>query len=230
MPNDSIVTITTNISIYVQIAVGLIDLFALSFINLPEQHMILKDILVLETIVQVIETGWYIFVIRRLPQEDMAKNRYYDWLFSTPLMLINMFCYLLYEDQLEFDPSGTPLRLSSIFKTHYESIIRIILSNLAMLSIGYLYEMGQLSKQVAFWYGLIFLVNTFSIIYTGTGAKSTKGRIVFSIMFLLWSIYGFAFLLPTVTKNSIFNIVDLFSKNFFELYIAILAYQKRIIN
>ena len=141
-----------------------------------------------------------------------------------------MFCYLLYEDQLEFDPSGTPLRLSSIFKTYYESIIRIILSNLAMLSIGYLYEMGQISKPIAFSYGLVFLVNTFSIIYTDTGVKSTKGRILLSIMFLLWSIYGVAFLLPTVTKNSIFNIIDLFSKNFFELYIAILAYQKRIIN
>ena len=42
MPNDLIVTITTNISIYVKIVVGLIDLLTLTFINLPEQHMILK--------------------------------------------------------------------------------------------------------------------------------------------------------------------------------------------
>ena len=85
----------------------------------------------------------------------MAKNRYYDWLFSTPLMLINLFCYLLYEDQLEFDPNETTpqLRLTTILQTHTESIVRIILSNLAMLSIGYLYELGQLSKQVAFSYG-----------------------------------------------------------------------------
>jgi len=97
-----------------------------------------------------------------------------------------------------------------------------------MLSIGYLYEIGKISKQIAFWYGLIFLVNTFSIIYTNTGVKSSKGQLVFIIMFLLWSVYGVAFLLPTVTKNSIFNIIDLFSKNFFELYISVLAYQKRI--
>jgi hypothetical protein len=226
MSNEPIVTITTQISIYVQIAVGLIDLFALT-VNVPEKHMILKDILVLETIVQAIETSWYVFVIQYLPQEDMAINRYYDWLFSTPLMLVSLFCYLLYEEQMEVNPDDTPLRLSSIISNHSESIIRIILSNLAMLSIGYLYETGQISKQIAFWYGFIFLVNTFSIIYTNTGT-STKGRTIFFIMFLLWSIYGIAFLLPTATKNTIFNINDLFSKNFFELYIAILAYQNRI--
>jgi hypothetical protein len=226
--NDSIVTVTTSISIYVQVAVGLIDVLALTTVNVPDQHLILKDILVLETIVQAIETCWYIFVIRRLPQDEMAKNRYYDWLFSTPLMLISMFCYLLYEDQIQFRPNDPPLRLSFIVNEYSESIIRIVLSNLAMLSIGYLYETGQLSKQVAFWYGFIFLVNTFSIIYTNTKVKSSKGITVFLIMFLLWSVYGVAFLLPTATKNSIFNIIDLFSKNFFELYIALLAYQKRI--
>jgi len=226
--NDPIVTVTTNISIYVQAAVGLIDLVALT-VKVPEKHMILKDILALETIVQVIETSWYLFVIRRLPQEEMAKNRYYDWLFSTPLMLVSMFCYLLYEEQMEFRPNATPLRLSSVVKTHTESITRIILSNLAMLSVGYLYETGQLSKQVAFAYGFVFLVNTFSIMYSQAGSKSAKGKILFSIMFLLWSIYGVAFLLPTAVKNTIFNINDLFSKNFFELYIAILAYQRRIV-
>lgn len=225
--NDPIVDITTKISIYVQAAVGIIDIVALT-VNVPEQHLLLKDILALETIVQVIETGWYVFVIQYLPQEEMAKNRYYDWLLSTPLMLVSLFCYLLYENQLENNPDGTPLRLSEIVKQYSESITRIVLSNLAMLSIGYLYETGQMSKPVAFWYGLIFLVNTFSIIYSDTGTKSTKSNIIFIIMFLLWSIYGMAFLLPTAKKNAIFNIIDLFSKNFFELYIAILAFQKRI--
>ncbi len=225
--NDPIVDITTKISIYVQAIVGIVDIVALT-VNVPDQHLLLKDILALETIVQVIETGWYIFVIQYLPQEEMAKNRYYDWLFSTPLMLVSMFCYLLYENQLENDPEGTPLRLSEIVNQYSESITRIILSNLAMLSIGYLYETGQMSKQVAFAYGLIFLVNTFSIIYSDTGTKSAKSNIIFFTMFLLWSIYGMAFLLPTAKKNAIFNIIDLFSKNFFELYIAILAFQKRI--
>jgi hypothetical protein len=224
--NDPIVNSSTKISIYVQAIVGLLDIFALT-VNVAEKDMILKDILALETIVQVIETGWYVFVIQWLPQEEMAKSRYYDWLFSTPLMLVSLFCYLLYEYQLENDPEGTTLRLFDIVKQHSESFTRIILSNLAMLSIGYLYETGQINKQIAFWYGLIFLINTFSIIYSNTG-KSTRGNIVFVVTFLLWSVYGVAFLLPTAQKNTIFNIVDLFSKNFFAIFVAILTFQKRI--
>ena len=224
--NDSIVDVTTQISIYVQLAVGLIDIFGLT-ISVPDKHMVLKDILVLETIVQVVEFCWYFFVIQHLPQEEMAKNRYYDWIISTPLMLVSMFSYLLYEEQLEKNPDDPPIRLSTIIKNHGDSITQIILSNLAMLSIGYLYEIGQISQTLAFAYGFVFLLNTFSIIYIKAGSKSNKGRIVFLIMFLLWSIYGVAFILPTSTKNSIFNITDLFSKNFFEVYITILAYNKK---
>jgi hypothetical protein len=225
--NDKIVDVTTQISIYVQLAVALVDIFFLT-VTVQEKHAVLKDILILETIVQVIEFSWYFFVIRKLPQEDMAKNRYYDWIFSTPLMLISLFSYSLYEEQMEKNPDGTPIRLSSIMKTHYDSIIQIILSNFAMLSIGYLYEIGKLTKEVAFAYGFAFLLNTFSIIYIKAGNKSNKGRIIFFITLLCWSIYGVAFILPTGIKNAILNINDLFSKNFFELYIAILVYTKRV--
>ena len=224
--NDSVVDVTTQVSIYTQLAVGVIDLFGLT-ISVQDKHMILKDILVLETIVQVVEFCWYFFVIQHLPQEEMAKNRYYDWVISTPLMLVSMFSYLLYEEQLEKAPNDPPIRLSTIMKNHGGTITQIILSNLAMLAVGYLYETGKMSKKNAFVYGFVLLLNTFSIIYVAAGSKSSKGKFVFLIMFLLWSIYGIAFILPTSTKNSIFNITDLFSKNFFEVYITILAYNKR---
>lgn len=224
--NDSIVDVTTQISIYTQLSVAVVDIIALS-VSVQEKHIILKDILILETIVQLIEFCWYVFVIQHLPQEEMAKNRYYDWIITTPLMLVTIFSYLLYEEQLEKNPNDPPIRISSIIKNHADSITQIILSNLAMLSVGYLYEMGKISKEIAFAYGFVFLVNTFSIIYIKAGSKSNKGKIIFIIMFLLWCIYGVAFILPTSIKNSIFNITDLFSKNFFELYIAVLAFQKR---
>ena len=123
--NDAIVNITTNISIYVQLGVALIDVAALTAVNVPEKHMILKDILALETVVQVIETCWYVFVIRRLPQDKMAKSRYYDWSLSTPIMLVNMFCYLLYEDQMEFLPNDTPIRVSSIVNSTQNPLLEL---------------------------------------------------------------------------------------------------------
>jgi len=226
--NEPIVDITTKISIYTQLIVGLIGIQGLT-LSLPEKHLILKDILILETIVQIIEFCWYYFVIQNLPQEEMAKNRYYDWVITTPIMLITIFSYLLYEEHLEKNPNDPPIRLSYILKNHSETITEIILSNFAMLSVGYLYEIGQISKKVAFVYGFIFFLNLFNIIYTKAGIKSRKGKIMFIIMFFLWSIYGIAFILPTGIKNSIFNITDLFSKNFFQVYIYVLAYNIRSI-
>jgi bacteriorhodopsin len=225
--NDPIVNITTKISIYAQLIIGLISTTGIR-LSLPDKDLILKDILILELIVQIIEFCWYYFIIQKLPQEEMAKSRYYDWVITTPIMLITIFSYLLYEEQLEKNPNGKPIRLSHILKTHKEAITQIILSNFAMLSIGYLYEIGQVSSKVAFVYGFIFLMNTFNIIYKIAGKKSKKGKIIFSIMFLLWSIYGVAFILPTAIKNSIFNITDLFSKNFFQVYITYMAYKKKI--
>jgi hypothetical protein len=225
--NDPIVDITTKISIYTQFIVGLGGIYGLN-LSLPEKHLILKDILILETIVQIIEFCWYYFIIQKLPQEEMAKSRYYDWFITTPLMLVTIFSYLLYEEQLENHPNDPPIRLSAIFKNHAETIKQIILSNFAMLLIGYMYEIGQVSKKVAFVYGFVFLLNTFNIIYKNVGIKSSKGKKTISIMFLLWSIYGVAFILPTGIKNSIFNITDLFSKNFFQVYITILAHTKKI--
>jgi hypothetical protein len=224
--NDAIVDTTTQISIYVQLIVLVSNIFGLT-IELPEVHMLLQDILILETIVQSIEFAWYYFVIQHLPQEDMAKNRYYDWVITTPLMLISMFSYLLYEEHLEKNPNDPPIRLENVFKNHGETIAQLIISNFAMLSIGYIYEFGHISKQVAFAYGALFLLNTFSIMFIKAGNKSRTGRIFILIMFLLWSIYGIAFIFPTVVKNSVFNITDLFSKNFFEVYVTALAYSKR---
>jgi hypothetical protein len=225
--NDPIVNITTKISIYTQFVAGIFSIYGLR-ISLPEKDLILKDILILETIVQIIEFCWYYFIIQKISQEEMAKNRYYDWFITTPIMLVTIFSYLLYEEQMETNPGDPPIRLLAILKTHSETINQIIVSNFAMLYIGYLYEIGKVSKKEAVIYGFVFLLNTFNIIYKKSGIKSTKGKYMLSIMFLLWSIYGIAFILPTGIKNSIFNITDLFSKNFFQVYIIIIAYSKKI--
>ena len=225
--NEPIVDITTKISIYVQFLVGIYGIYGLNLV-LPEKDMILKDILILETVVQFIEFCWYYFILQKLPQKEMAKNRYYDWIITTPLMLITIYSYLLYEDQLENNKNEKPLRLLTILRDHKDSIYIILLSNFAMLLVGYMYEIGKISKKTAFIFGFIFLLNIFNIIYIKAGCKSKKGKKMFYIIFILWSIYGIAFVFPTGIKNSIFNIIDLFSKNIFQIYIINIALNKRI--
>ena len=60
--------------------------------------------------------------------------------------------------------------------------------------------------------------------------KNQKEEKIF-IFFLLiiWSLYGFAFLLNANEKNIIYNILDIFSKNFFGLYLYYTANSVRII-
>ena len=227
MKNEPIVDLTTKFSIYAQFIVGMYGIDGLRS-SLAEKDMILHDILVLESIVQVIELGWYYFILQNLPQEEMAKNRYYDWVITTPIMLITIFSYLLYEDQLENKPNDPPLRLTTILRDHKHSINKIIISNYMMLSLGYLYETGKVSKEFAFIYGFVFLIIVFDIIYKEAGCKTAKGKKIVLWMFLLWSVYGIAFMFPTGMKNSIFNITDLFSKNFFQVYITNLIHNKKL--
>ena len=73
MKNDPIVDITTKISINTQFLVGIASIYGIT-IQLPEKDLILRDILILETIVQIIEFCWYYFIIQKLPQEEMAKK------------------------------------------------------------------------------------------------------------------------------------------------------------
>ncbi len=226
--NEPIVDMTTRFSINVQFIVGLYSFYGLRLV-LDDKDMILKDILILETIVQIIEFCWYYFILQKLPQEEMAKNRYYDWIITTPIMLITIYSYLLYEDQLQNNPNGKPLRLLAILDEHKDSINRILLSNYAMLSVGYMYETGKLSKKTAFVFGFIFLLDVFNVIYKKAGCKSRKGKRIFFLIFFLWSIYGVAFIFPTGIKNSIFNITDLFSKNFFQVYITNIAHNKQLL-
>ena len=47
-------------------------------------------------------------------------------------------------------------------------------------------------------------------------------------MACIWSLYGVAAMLPSNYKNFSYNILDIFSKNFYGLYIAYRIYENRI--
>jgi len=69
---------TTNLSIYIQ----MISLFATSvgiLYKLPNEHLIITDLLVLETIVQFIELVFYLTFLENMSKTviGMAKTRYW---------------------------------------------------------------------------------------------------------------------------------------------------------
>jgi hypothetical protein len=216
----SSVKFSTNLSIIIQILTGLIGLHGL-FIRLPEKHKILQNILTLELIVQFVELFFYIFflqsmVITALPH--MAATRYMDWIITTPTMLLTTIIFFKYEEHLE-NNNKEKIDFWEFIKIHRNNIISIFVCNSLMLYFGYLGEIGAMDQKLSLTLGFLFFGITFYIIYKNYAIKSKNATKLFYYMFIIWAIYGIAALMPIITKNNMFNILDIFAKNLLGLYL-----------
>jgi bacteriorhodopsin len=218
---------TTNFSILIQIIIGLITLNSI-FFKLGDEDKILIEILKIETIVQLIELCFYIIILRNVAEEEinrMASIRYFDWFITTPTMLLTSIIYFKYEEYKEKKrgKSLKNLTLKTFIKENKRNIIFIMICNFLMLLFGYLKEINYIDKESGFIFGFIFFYLSFNNIYKYYAKKSTRGRNIYSFLLIVWSLYGFAFLLNSKEKNIIYNILDIFSKNFFGLYLYYIA-------
>jgi bacteriorhodopsin len=209
---------TTDISIFIQIIALLASGFGI-FYKLPKKHQILNRLLIIETIVQSIELGFYLVLLRDLAKiiSGMAKTRYYDWAITTPTMLLVTIIYFEYRAGLENNEE--PFTFTEFIEKNKFDIIFIISSNFLMLYYGYLGEIGKMERKKAASFGYIFLLLTFGHIYNRYARRSKVGKIIFSILFITWSMYGIAFLLNEVAKNHTINFLDLLAKNFFAIFL-----------
>ena len=211
---------TTQLSIIVQLVIGLISTRGI-FLKVDEKHKILTQILKIETVVQYIELIFYIYFLKQFdvtPLSNMARIRYYDWFFTTPTMLISTVLYFKYEEHIQNNSPGT-LDFFTVFKKEQSNIINIVISNFFMLLSGYLGEKNIINKKFAIPLGFVFFANTFNVIYKNYAIKSTNGKKIFNILLPIWAMYGIAAYFNDTYKNNTFNILDIFSKNFFSLFI-----------
>ena len=146
-------------SFYTQIIIQIIDTFAL-YISFY-QKSILKELLFLEYIVNFIEGSFYYLMINFAKNIDtnLTSFRYKDWIFSTPIMLLTLCCYL-YNLQ---NPSMNSLK--KILITEYKPITIIILLNWLMLLCGYLSEKKIIDLYFGVFFGFIPFLLLFYIIY-----------------------------------------------------------------
>ena len=87
---------TLMLSIIVQIITGLMDVGAL-FVKMPRRAFLIKQLLLLELIVQVIEGGFYFWLAYNFTKiSNVTPKRYLDWVITTPTMLITLIMYLIY--------------------------------------------------------------------------------------------------------------------------------------
>lgn len=218
---------TTDLSINIQKVSFLINLIGFSYTtSLPEEHLIIKDLLVIETIVQIIELVFYLTFLKKISKTvmGMSRIRYYDWFITTPTMLLSSVVYFEYLHRLE--TNGESFRLGDFMKENHSHIMFIFTANFLMLLSGYLYEINYIDKKTATILGYVFFLMTFGYIYEKYAKKSSEGKNLFVFLFVVWGLYGVAFLLPDNDKNNVINILDLFAKNFFGIFLVYQVYNK----
>jgi len=208
---------SAKISLAMQLVIGIVGIHGI-FIALPEKDNILTDIMILETIVQFIEMMFYIWLVFYLSRLnfDVTYVRYFDWFLSTPIMLISTTFFMRY---LASKPLNQTMTIKNIMKTNWVELLKIGVSNVFMLLFGFLAEINIITRTNGFIFGTIAFLYTFYVIYSEFVDNNNTNKILFYTMFTIWALYGVAYMFPYITKNTMYNYLDVLSKNFYGLFI-----------
>jgi bacteriorhodopsin len=208
------------ISIVIQFITALVDVYGIQ-LPVKDNYSILKEILQVELGVQLIELVFYIWLVLSIHSiRNVTLYRYADWFITTPIMLITLMAYLdLNEEKVE--------SFWSFVKSHKTNILWVVGLNALMLLFGFLAELMP-GYQIPFVLaGCVPFVAYFYKIYQEYLRKPnpdvhpvfTRSRI-FWYFAIVWSLYGVAALFPYVLKNTMLNVLDLFSKNAFGIMLV----------
>jgi hypothetical protein len=96
-----------------------------------------------------------------------------------------------------------------------------------MLLFGLLVELGILNIYISLLLGTYFLLLSFYSIYKNYVLLNSKNNNLFYFIFIVWEIYGIVYLLPYNYRNASYNILDIFSKNFYGLFLFYKILKKR---
>jgi bacteriorhodopsin len=136
-----------------------------------------------------------------------VSYRYFDWFFTTPILLIDL-CILL-----------------DIYD--YNFIVKIVSLNILMLLFGYLGEIKVISMVNSTILGFIPFILLFYMIKQKMKDKNkySKEQIIINNRIYytfagLWTLYGVNHLVTNMEiKNTAYNVLDLITKGMFGLYI-----------
>ena len=212
-------------SFFIQILTTILDTYALS-IPIPPSLNDIKGLLWIEYIVNIIEGIFYFWMIHNFSKiKNITQFRYYDWVITTPTMLFTYSMYILIVKKIEEKKQHTLLQ--SINDEKYTLLV-IILLNWLMLFFGYMGELGKLSFQLSTFLGFIPFIMMFYIIYENYAKYTSLGINTFIYFVSVWGLYGVAALMNYEVKNIMYNILDLFAKNFFALFLAYVLIYKYV--
>jgi hypothetical protein len=207
------------ISVIIQIITGIIEITSL-FIKVPLKISFLKQMMLMEIFVQFIEGSFYIYWLYNFKNIiNITPKRYFDWIITTPTMLINLIFYLIFLEYKKNNISDN-LHFFKLFKKEFNTIITVVLLNWSMLLFGYLGETSAIPLLLGVSLGFIPFLIYYYIIYKKYALLSNDGFKIYFYFFIFWSLYGIVAVLPYKIKNIGYNILDLFSKNFFGIFLT----------
>jgi hypothetical protein len=213
-------------SVIIQILTGLIEIISV-FIKVPVNFLFLKQMMLLEIFVQVIEGSFYIYWLYNFKNIlNITPKRYFDWIITTPTMLINLIFYLIFL-QYKDNNISDKLNFFDLFNKEFNTIITVLLLNWAMLLFGYLGEISVIPVLLGVSLGFIPFLIYYYIIYKKYAILSNDGLKIYFYFLFFWSLYGIVAVLPYKIKNMCYNILDLFSKNFFGLFLSYLIFTNK---
>ena len=214
---ERLVKKSANVSLQVQIIAGILTYIGTNT-NVAPKDKVLTELLMLETVVQVIEIVFYIWITRSMMvAEKVTPRRYIDWAITTPTMLFTTIVYLDYIYKKE-KGEDTTITIKEFYNQNQEEIKQMFTYNWLMLLFGFLGEIGILPLYVSVSIGIIFFMMSFKIVHKYAN-KTEKGKNFGKLFTILWGLYGVAAVLPLGEKNISYNILDIFSKNFYGLYL-----------
>lgn len=171
-----------------------------------------RHILNLETCISVVAAffyGKFVEKVEKEPEtnyEQINKMRYTDWAITTPIMLLVLVLAFLYNNK----QGSLPISSYAV----------ILLLNYGMLGLGYMGEIGALSKFTANGIGFAFFAGLFGYLYSAflAGQYNFDNTLLYLVFLILWALYGVVYFFDEVTKNVSFNVLDLFSKCFVGIF------------
>lgn len=210
---------TLVVSVAIQAIVGIIDILVV-LLKVPSKIFLLKQLLIMEVIVQIVEGSFYSYWLYNFKDiANVTPKRYADWSITTPTMLITLIFYLIFLQYRELGRTDE-LEFFDLFQKNLGPLTNILSLNWLMLFFGYLSEIKLLPTTPAVLMGFIPFFAYYYMIYKNYAVQSADGYKIFLYFFFFWSLYGVAALMPYKIKNMGYNILDLFAKNFFGVFLA----------
>jgi hypothetical protein len=208
--------------VIVQIISGIVEISTAIFASVSPEFSIIRQLLFLEISVQAIEGLFYIWLLLNFTSvTNVTPKRYIDWTITTPTMLVTLIFYLIFLERREKNEDTTGLNFYDLAIENGNTISNVFILNWAMLFFGYLGEMNILSTLTGVLLGFVPFLLYYYIIYQKYALKSSSAGIkIFWYFFIFWSLYGVVALLPYHLKNGLYNMLDLFAKNFFGIFLS----------